>query len=136
MCNINTVGIPKGAVTKHLNCACDECTVNVSIQHPGPCVLVHRDGLWLASGLVGAAGVRHGHALGLVSQPEGPLGQTYVSRVGHTGEGKSLSGENSIRENFYPNFYFAWEKLLSRPAGSGKIYRPERAPEFFWLYFT
>ncbi len=53
----------------------------------------------------------------------------------HTGEGKTLSGKNSVREKFWqekfcPNPYFAREKL-SRPAGSGKYIDRREAPEIF-----
>ncbi len=65
----------------------------------------------------------------------------FINKKNSTGEGKTLSGKNSCREKFCwekfcPNPYFAWGKILSRPAGSGKIYRPARSAGNFSKYFA
>ncbi len=58
------------------------------------------------------------------------------SIIYNTGEEKTLSRKNSVREKFCrkkfcPNPYFAWEKLLSHPAGSGKYIDRREAPKNF-----
>ncbi len=49
----------------------------------------------------------------------------------YRGGKKNSVREKFCREKFCPNPYFAWEKLLSHPAGSGKYLDRREAPKIF-----